>query len=255
MNDRAAPVPPPDPHAAPDPAAYGDDLAATLRASGSRVVPAEEFHRRTGTAPQAWASFARHWEKLAPDPYAAARGTRRLRRYGAFTFDAVTGEARPTAHTPFVQPEASNPLYVDVRRDFEPLTGAFLADPVLHTVLGLLGRAATGLESHRRWLAKVHPFRVLASPGDAGEPTPEGMHRDGVTLVSSLLVGRANAEGGQSTVTRLDGRPVLSTTLAEPGALLVGDDRGTLHGVSPLRPRDVGRPARRDVLVATFAPA
>ncbi|MHA7651557.1 2OG-Fe dioxygenase family protein [Mycobacterium sp. ML4] len=50
------------------------------------------------------------------------------------------------------------------------------------------------------------------------------------------------------------GRPLLTTTLAEPGALLVGDDRRTLHGVSPMRPIDGSGPAQRDVLVMTVAP-
>lgn len=51
-----------------------------------------------------------------------------------------------------------------------------------------------------------------------------------------------------------DGRHLLSTTLSEPGTLLLGDDRRTLHGVTPIRPLDAAKPARRDVLVVTFAP-
>ena len=43
-------------------------------------------------------------------------------------------------------------------------------------------------------------------------PTPEGVHRDGVTLVSSLLVGRQNAVGGASSVYDPDGVRLLETT-------------------------------------------
>jgi hypothetical protein len=81
------------------------------------------------------------------------------------------------------------------------------------------------------------------------------MHRDGVTLVTSLLVGRRNAVGGESTVTDMAGRQLLKTTLQEPGTLLFGDDRRTLHGVSAIRPRDPSQSAQRDVLVVTFAPS
>ena len=81
------------------------------------------------------------------------------------------------------------------------------------------------------------------------------MHRDGVTMVRSLLVGRRNAIGGESLVCDSDGRTLLSTTLAEPGTLMLGDDRRTLHGVSPIRPIDGSGPAQRDVLVITFASA
>jgi hypothetical protein len=80
------------------------------------------------------------------------------------------------------------------------------------------------------------------------------MHRDGVTLVTSLLIQRRNAVGGESSVVDIDGNPLMTTTLAEPGTLLLGDDRRTLHGVSPIRPVDPAQPAQRDVLVITFAP-
>lgn len=231
-----------------------ENVEESLRTDGACLLSSAGVRLRTRTEPGDWEAFARHWDELAADEYAAQRGTRRLRRYGAFSYDAATGTMSPQPHTEFVQPENSNPLYVGVERTFEPLTGAFTADPVLHAVLGLLGRAAASLDGARTWVAKVHPFRVVASTGGAGEPTPEGMHRDGVTLVSSLLVDRRNAGGGESTVTTPDGRPLIVTTLDEPGTLLLGDDRCTLHGVSPVRPREPAQPARRDVLVATFAP-
>jgi hypothetical protein len=135
------------------------------------------------------------------------------------------------------------------------LTNAFLNDPLLHRILKLLGRITTALDDAPEWSAKVTPFRVLASADDAGQPTPEGLHRDGVTLVTSLLIARRNALGGQSLVVDLSGRRLLATTLREPGTVLLGDDRRTLHGVSPIRPRDPARPAQRDVLVITFAPS
>jgi hypothetical protein len=118
----------------------------------------------------------------------------------------------------------------------------------------LLGRLATALDDVSEWSAKVHPFRVLASADGDGQPTPEGQHRDGVTLVTSLLVSRRNATGGESSVFDLDGHRLLTTTLSDPGTLLLGDDRRTLHGVSPIRPLDSAAPAQRDVLVITFSP-
>jgi hypothetical protein len=99
----------------------------------------------------------------------------------------------------------------------------------------------------------VYPFRTRSS--DGGHPEPEGLHRDGVTLFSTLLIGRRNAVGGESSVCDSDGRRLLTTTLAEPGTLLLCDDRRTLHRVSPIRPISDSRPAQRDVLVITFASA
>lgn len=208
-----------------------------------------------GTDADAWTRFAAHWEDLAPDPYAAELGTRRLRRYGHFLFSPASGEFKPMAHDAFVQPQDSNPLYIDKDRQFEPLTDAFAKDPLLEGILKLLGQLAMALDDPSEWSAKVTPFRVLAATDGEGQPTPEGMHRDGVTLVTSLLIRRRNALGGESTVTDMAGNRMLASTLREPGTLLLGDDRRTLHGVSAIRPRDPAQPAQRDVLVITFAPS
>ena len=115
-------------------------------------------------------------------------------------------------------------------------------------MLALLGRIATALDDAAEWSAKVTPFRVLASTAAEGRPTPEGLHRDGVTLVTSLVIGRHNATGGQTTVVDMTGKTLLTTTLCEPGTLLLGDDRKTLHGVSPIRPVDPTNTARRECL-------
>jgi hypothetical protein len=230
-----------------------DEVGEALVSSGSCLMPPAAVARHLGVAEAAWPRFARHWEDLVPDPYAAETGTRRLRRYGHFSLSR-TGEivARPVGS--FVQPQESNPLYVAVDRRFEPLTGAFEADPALASLIRMLGRIAACLEEADEWTVKVHPFRVVAEAGGTGQPTPEGRHRDGVTLVTSLLIDRVNAAGGESTVYDPDGTEAMRTTLSRPGTLLLGDDRVTLHEVSPVRPLDAARPARRDVLVTTLAP-
>lgn len=230
-------------------------IAQQLTQVGAYLMQPAELNACLGIEASAWTRFAAHWEDLAPDPYAAKLGTQRLRRYGHFLFSPASGTFKPMPHDVFVQPEDSNPLYVATDRRFEPLTDAFAKEPLLETILKLLGQLATALDDKPEWSAKVTPFRVLASTDDAGQPTPEGMHRDGVTLVTSLLIGRRNALAGESTVTDLDGRRLLATTLQEPGTLLLGDDRRTLHSVSPIRPRDPAHPAQRDVLVITFAPS
>lgn len=230
-------------------------IAHQLTGIGAALVQPAVLNACLGIDDSAWAPFAAHWEDLAADPYAAELGTRRLRRYGHFLFSPADGAFTPATHSAFVQPENSNPLYVGTDRHFQPLTDAFAKDPLLERILVLLGGLATALDDRSEWSAKVTPFRVLATGEGEGQPTPEGMHRDGVTLVTSLLIGRRNAVGGESTVTDMAGGKILAITLQEPGTLLVGDDRRTLHGVSPIRPRDPSRPAQRDVLVITFAPS
>ena len=234
-----------------------DPVAAAARLvtnTGVAVLPSLDVTRSLGVGREEWTRFARHWRDLAPDPYAAELGVQRLRRYGQYSFR--DGALRRMPKLAFVQPDDSNPLYVGTDRDFDPLTDAFAADPLLHKVITLLAGVATALDGDvADWNVKVHPFRIRCCGDQDGNPTPEGLHRDGVTLVSSLLIGRRNAIGGESTVCDLQGRRLLATTLAEPGTLMLGDDRRTLHGVSPIRPIDASGPAQRDVLVITFAAA
>jgi hypothetical protein len=231
-----------------------EHVAQQLSTVGAALMRPAELNACLDIDDSAWTQFGAHWEDLASDSYAAELGTQRLRRYGHFVFRPAEGTFESTTHSAFVQPQDSNPLYVGTDRHFEPLTDAFAKDPLLQRILRWLGMLATALDDAERWDAKVTPFRVLATTDDAGQPTPEGMHRDGVTLVTSLLIGRRNALGGESTVTDMEGQPILATTLTEPGTLLLGDDRTTLHGVAPIRPRDPSLPAQRDVLVITFAP-
>ncbi len=250
------------------PAAVGDDsnvlcapdtdtdlvaaAIAQLTSVGVFALSPADLATALGVTADAWTRFALHWEDLGPDRYAAELGVRRRRRYGLYTFS--DGLATPQPNVVFVQPQNSNPLYIDRDRHFEPLTEAFIHDPLLPKLLTLLGRFARALDDVAEWTVKVHPFRVLASADGEGQPTPEGLHRDGVTLVTSLLIRRSNAAGGESSVFDLAGHRLLTATLAEPGTLMVGDDRSTMHGVSPIRPLDPARPALRDVLVITFAP-
>ncbi|MBY0288837.1 MAG: 2OG-Fe dioxygenase family protein [Mycobacteriaceae bacterium] len=226
-----------------------------LRETGIYLMAPAELNACLGVDAAAWHLFGAHWDELVPDPYAAELGTQRLRRYGHYVYSSADRTAEPMPLCAFVQPDDSNPLYVDRERQFLGLTESFMSDPMLRGLLVLLGELAVELDPCDEWHAQVTPFRVVATATEGGNPTPEGLHRDGVTLVSSLLINRHNAIGGTSTVCDREGSCLMETTMHEPGTLLLGDDRRTLHGVSPIRPRDPDEPAWRDVLVLTFAPS
>ena len=225
-----------------------------LCTAGVQVMTCAELTACLGAVPVS-PRFGSHWDALVLDPYAAELGTRRLRRFGHFVYNTADRTATPMPHRAFVQPDGSNPLYVGCDRHFAGLTEEFSHDPMLGKLLALLGALVSELDDVGEWHAKVTPFRVFASPGAGGNPTPEGLHRDGVTLVSSLLIDRHNVVGGSSLVYDLDGVRLLKTTLRKSGTLLLGDDRKTLHGVTRIQPRDPGAAGWRDVLVITFAPS
>ena len=102
------------------------------------------------------------------------------------------------------------------------------------------------------WHIEMHQFRVEARAGEAGQPTPEGMHRDGVDWVLVMLVRRQNVASGETTIFDLSKKPLGSFTLAEPMETALVDDSRVYHGVTAIEPIDAGAPAFRDVLVVTF---
>ena len=97
----------------------------------------------------------------------------------------------------------------------------------------------------------MHQFRIEARSGEAGQPTPEGMHRDGVDYVLVLLVGRRNIKRGVTSIHGTMG--VTSAASRWPsramrrGWTIIGSARRDAGRAD--RP---GQPAFRDVLVVTF---
>ena len=109
-------------------------------------------------------------------------------------------------------------------------------------------RAGAGLN----WKVEVHQFRIQALPGEVGQPTPEGMHRDGVDFVLVLMVQRCNIDSG-TTLIGTDARGFFSSfTLTEALDAALVDDQRVYHGVTPVEALDPLLPAFRDVLVVTF---
>ncbi len=102
------------------------------------------------------------------------------------------------------------------------------------------------------WRVETHQFRIEARPGEPGQPTPEGVHRDGVDHVLVLLVARRNIASGTTTIHSSDGKLLGSFTLAETFDAALVDDARVFHGVTPVEPQDPAQPAYRDVLVVTF---
>jgi hypothetical protein len=199
-----------------------------------------------------WETFARSWDDLALDTYMADGGRYRRRRHAVYAV-AAQGAIERRPHQPHYQSVEYNPLHGGIERWFEPVKPEIGAAASLRTILdfcrGLFGALAPEIQA---WHIEVHQFRIEARPGEAGHPTPEGMHRDGVDYVLVLLIRRTNIRSGTTTIHSLDRRTLGSFTLTDPfDAALVHDAR-VYHGVTPVEPLDPAEPAYRDVLVVTF---
>ena len=232
------------------------DLGAALQHEGFAFVAADAMRDLLGADSLAdWPAFAASWNALGDDRYLAARGRHRRRRHAVFTADA-DGAIRREPHQPHYQSLAYNALQGGIERWFEPLDPAIADGASLRRILAFCRDGFGALAPQaRNWRIEVHQFRIEARADAAGEPTPEGVHRDGVDYVLVLLIDRENIERGTTTVHAPDGRELGQFTLVQAFDAALLDDRRVFHGVTPVVPKDPAQAAHRDVLVVTFKAA
>jgi hypothetical protein len=230
-------------------------LADAIRREGfafARAPVAKEVSVRAGL--RDWGSFAASWDDLGVDTYMADGGRYRRRRFAAFR--AAPGGVLRKPHQPHYQSRDYNPLNGGIERWFEPVTEAAAQHPAMNAILrashALFDELTPAQLRPPAWHVEIHQFRIEARPGEAGRPTPEGMHRDGVDWVLVLMVRRENIASGETTIYDLVKRPLGSFTLTDPLDSALVDDSRVYHGVTPVVPLDPRAPAYRDVLVVTF---
>lgn len=235
-------------------------LIENLAIEGYAFASAREMQELLGGSTGAlgeWDAFAGSWNDLLPDIYLADHGRYRRRRHAVFTApDAATGpDGRivRAAHQPHYQSREYNPLQGGIERWFEPILADIGAGRPLATILQFCHQLFGGMAPEvRTWRVEVHQFRIEAREGEPGQPTPEGVHRDGVDYVLVLMVRRTNIAQGTTTIHARDGRLLGSFTLADPFDAALVDDARVYHGVTAVEAIDAARAAYRDVLVVTF---
>ena len=230
-------------------------IAATLGRDGYAFAHAPEMRDALrGLAD--WDGFASSWDRLGLDTYMADGGRYRKRRHAAFSATPGKPGLRRKPHQPHYQSRDHNALNGGIARWFEPVEDAVADHPALRAILAGCTQVFDGLTDPATrpasWHVELHQFRIEARAGEAGRPTPEGLHRDGVDWVLVLLVRRENIASGETTIHDLARRPLGSFTLEQPLDAAWVDDGRVYHGVTPVEPVEAGRPAYRDVLVVTY---
>jgi hypothetical protein len=230
------------------------DLVAAIGREGFAFVHGDAMRMlisAVGTLAD-WESFAASWSTLELDTYMADGARYRRRRHAVFAArPGLAIERQP--HQPHYQTLEYNPIHGGVARWFEPIAPAVADGATLQTVLAFCRRLFETLAGARpAWRIEVHQFRIEARGGEAGRPTPEGLHRDGVDYVLVLLVSRRNIASGTTSIHALDGRTLGEFTLTDPFDAALVDDSRVAHGVTPVEAIEASQPAYRDVLVVTF---
>jgi hypothetical protein len=166
---------------------------------------------------------------------------------------AAGGAIERKPHAPHFQSREYNPLNGGIPRWFTPVAADVGEGPsmraILHFCRDLFGTLVPFCQG---WHIEVHQFRIEANAKNAGLPTPEGMHRDGVDYVLAMLVARHNIASGTTAIGTADGKSLGSFTLTDPLDAALVDDARVYHGVTPVTALDPDTPAYRDVIVVTF---
>jgi hypothetical protein len=230
------------------------EWSVTIARDGVAFVPAAAMRSAldaAATMPD-WPAFAASWNTLGLDTYMADQGRYRRRRHAVFSAPAV-GPILRQPHQPHYQTLDYNALNGGIERWFDPLGAELAEGPSLQTLLAFARDLFSTLAPDVvHWFVEAHQFRIEARPGEPGEPTPEGMHRDGVDYVLVLLVRRDNIASGTTLIGGSDGSFTSSFTLVDPFDAVWVDDHRVHHGVTAVEPVDPTKPAYRDVLVLTF---
>lgn len=217
--------------------------------NGAEFRPLIDPH---GVVPEAARlTFAQSWASMPPDPYLAREGMARRRRHAVFEADGA--DVRPMPPRPHYQSVHYNALQGGFPRHLAAIDADVIQSQALEQLIAFGSDFFAQVRGRpTKWDVEAHQFRIEASDGGEGQPTPEGRHRDGVEFVLVVLIQRVNLKSGTTSTHNDEGEELGAFTLTTPYDVALVDDRRVLHGVTPVSRLDPKNPGFRDVLVLTY---
>lgn len=206
-----------------------------LKKNGYLILDAYEIDREA-----LMPSFA----LLPVDPY--LKSGARSRRFSWFAGSPMHPERMP--HKLFYQTEKYEGR-PDIHREFDEIDLSVAGHSSFRNILDCfvavtrINMANTPIE--------VHQIRVSCGDHLEGNPSPEGVHRDGCHYLGIFVVNREGVEGGENSIhLTKEGDAVLKATLA-PGQFLFCDDEMVMHYASPVTVSKGHHIGHRDIFVLT----
>jgi hypothetical protein len=198
-----------------------------------------------------WDEFASSWDDLLQDRYMGGGGTYRFRRYSEFSI--IGGKVEVLEHRAYRQTKDINYLNGGIDRMYEPITPGVREGDIIRNLFRRCEKMMPVPQTGTRWLVQTFQNRIYARPSVVGHPAPEGIHRDGVDYVLTLLVNRSNVEGGESGIyANADDTTLATATMKEPGEFIFLDDNAVRHGVTGISNVSSASQGYRDTLIAMF---
>lgn len=211
------------------------------------------FFRLDPTSIPAWPAFAQSWHDLKQDEYMGDGGTYRFRRYSEFHLSQAIILLKILPHKPYRQSKEDNYLNGERDRLYSPILEDIQENAAFKQVIHSFAEVMASLHPSADWLVQVFQNRIQASAAQPGQPTPEGIHRDGVDFVLTLLIHRENVDGGESSTYAQDGKTLLAAvTLKEAGDFIFLNDKLLKHDVQPINRLNPEKEGYRDALIVMF---
>lgn len=219
-----------------------------------RSVWVGECGRETGVAVSAAEldELSGYWDELPLDMYLSDNGKYRRRRFAELMYDHATRSLSNTGNARFYQPAEYNGVNTGVRT-YTGIKHAFLGHQAVQAILLHFANKFCDALKVGRLEMSLHQVRVTGNDDVAGQPTPEGIHKDGVDYSCQILFRRDNVAGGESLIFDNDRQLQLGVTVMEPLEFYSFRDTEIYHAVSPVRPASAGKPAVRDILGIDFS--
>jgi len=191
------------------------------------------------------------FESLPLDTY--TQGFYRYRRFSRFSVTGSNITRMP--HSTFSQNLYNNRLLGGIQRDYQELNEDIVRERHFVSLLIKFSSYCQIQSDIQSIEIGVHQIRITCSSRQPGNPTPEGIHRDGVDTIGILCVNRHTIEGGVTSLFYPDWDSLIFQEELHPGQLLIVDDKRLWHHTSPIKPVLFSDEGFRDVLVFTYSTA
>ena len=121
----------------------------------------------------------------------------------------------------------------DIFRQFDELDASLIRQPAFTQMIDAFVRL-TGIHMLNTPV-EVHQIRIVSQEGIPGNPSPEGIHRDGCHYLGIFVIDRHGIDDGANSIHLDKESPPIFQAELEPGQMLLCNDEYILINFDPTR--------------------
>ncbi len=162
--------------------------------------------------------------------------TYRRRCFGKFIVDIANKTIDFVKDNVFFQSYEINSYAGGIERKLPKISDAISSNVILHRIINNTLNAFLIYKNKESkvWDVFVHQFRIESKKGIQGNPTPEGIHKDGHTFISMHMISRHNIEGGTSYIYDENRKKIKEIVLKGILESILLDDMEMYHSASAI---------------------